>query len=88
MSRWQHPLGDATGVRCPRRDCDGEVIYNGNYFCEHWTHRKPPGDGECDWALSHDDETGDPVGAVDRRVWAELTRRYEPLRDYVRKHDD
>jgi hypothetical protein len=27
------------GVRCPRPDCEEEVVYNGNYFCK------------CGWAL-------------------------------------
>lgn len=34
--------GWRTQERCP--ECDGMIIYNGNYFCEHW------GD-DCGWAL-------------------------------------
>lgn len=37
-------LDDPTGVPCPKRGCPGEVVYNGNYFCELLPHR------ECDWA--------------------------------------
>jgi hypothetical protein len=31
--------GDPTGVNCPNARCDGQVVYNGNYFCENldWT---------------------------------------------------
>lgn len=84
--------GDHTGVRCPRRGCGGEVIYNGNYFCEYWTYRgQPPReleDWECDWALSHDEERGDPIGATDRRVWRELRRTYLPLVEYLKRHPE
>jgi hypothetical protein len=34
--------GTPTTARCPA--CGSRVVYNGNYFCEHF------GDG-CDWAL-------------------------------------
>lgn len=39
--------GMVTMEHCPK--CGGVIIYNGNYFCEHW-------DGDCDWALP--DEPG------------------------------
>lgn len=40
--------GDSTNTACPRR-CGGEVVYNGNYFCnicdwdapEGWINRNP-----------------------------------------------
>jgi len=41
--------GDPTGVPCPNKRCDGQILYNGNYFCENydwdapdgWIHRNP-----------------------------------------------
>lgn len=68
------------------------MIYSGNYFCEYWTNRGDPPrqleDWECDWVLSHDDNTGDPIGAVDRRVWRELRRSYGRLRDYLTRRTE
>lgn len=51
------------GVRCPK--CGGQVVYNGNYFCEHFN-------GDCQWALSHGATNGEPIGRTDRRMWAEI----------------
>lgn len=53
------------GVRCP--SCNGEIVYNGNYYCERF-------DSGCDWALSHDDETGEPIGKRDKGIWKEIKR--------------
>lgn len=86
--------GHPTGVRCPRPGCGGEVVYNGNYFCEHWAYRgSPPRDlepYECDWALGPTDddllEPGEVVLEEDRRVWSELRRRYRPLIEYLKVH--
>lgn len=86
--------GDATSVRCPR--CDGEVIYNGNYFCENWTWRgRPPRElefWECDWALGPTDDDlldeGEVVTDEDRRVWAELRQRYRRLREYLERYPE
>lgn len=77
--------GDRTGVPCPR--CDGEIIYNGNYFCENWVSRSPIDRTECDWAMSEakEDENGEPTFAADLVVWNQLKRRYKPLRDYLRR---
>jgi hypothetical protein len=43
--------GKPTGRKCPKK-CGGNVVYNGNYFCENWT-SEPKLPGECDWALPH-----------------------------------
>lgn len=83
--------GDPTGVRCPR--CGGEVIYNGNYFCEYWAWRgRPPRElerWECDWALGPTDDDlldeGEVVTDEDRRVWRALCRTYAPLIEYRRR---
>lgn len=87
--------GHPTGVRCPRAGCGGEVVYNGNYFCEHWVWRGDPARdlerGECDWALGNVDPT-DPDEPTptwhDRRVWAKLRRTYPPLVAYPRRHHE
>ena len=89
--------GDHTGVRCPRSGCGGEVIYNGNYFCEYWTWRGLNGRRrlerwECDWALGPTDDDlldeGEVVTAEDRVVWIELRQRYQPLREYLARHPE
>jgi hypothetical protein len=36
--------GMVTLERCPQ--CGGTILYNGNYFCEHWR-------ASCDWGLPH-----------------------------------
>lgn len=54
-----------TGVKCPMRFCDGKVIYNGNYFCSQLN-------DTCNWAMSHDEETGAPIGNRDKRIWENL----------------
>jgi predicted RNA-binding Zn-ribbon protein involved in translation (DUF1610 family) len=38
------PQGKATLEKCP--DCGGTIVYNGNYFCEHFG-------SDCPWALPH-----------------------------------
>jgi hypothetical protein len=86
--------GDPTGVRCPR--CGGEVIYNGNYFCEYWVWRgQPPRaleNGECEWVLGSTDsdwlEPGEVVDPVDQRVWDELRQRYQRLREYLQRNPE
>jgi hypothetical protein len=77
---------DQTGVACPR--CGAEVVYNGNYFCERWTYPYAGGEDECDWALSHDDETGEPVTDEDRQVWAQIRLSYPRLREYLEQHPE
>jgi hypothetical protein len=32
-------LGDPTETPCPRSNCYGQIVYNGNYFCD-----------TCDWS--------------------------------------
>lgn len=78
--------GDPTGVACPR--CGAEVVYNGNYFCERWVYAYDGHEDDCDWALSHDDATGAPVGDEDRQVWAQLRLRYPKLREYLELHPE
>jgi hypothetical protein len=52
------------GVTCPT--CGGQVVYNGNYFCENWTY---PYEGVgCDWVLSYNERTGDAIGKKDKAV--------------------
>lgn len=38
--------GKLTTEKCPEVECDGSIVYNGNFFCEHWGNT-------CDWALPH-----------------------------------
>lgn len=87
---------DRTGVRCPRADCGGEVLYNGNYFCERWAYLHPPRalePDECDWALGAIDEWearelyGGVLDPADVRVWAELGVRYPRLRRYLEERE-
>lgn len=100
--RWTRRLAsgehaDPTGVRCPRRGCGGEVVYNGNYFCEHWAYVGEPPRAleptECDWALGATDAWqarelyGDVLHAADVRVWRELRRTYPPLVESRRRHE-
>ena len=41
-------FGDVvTGFSCPK--CEGFIIYNGNYFCQHLL------DDTCTWAMDPDD---------------------------------
>lgn len=61
-------MSQPVGVRCPK--CGSEIVYNGNYFCSRWEYPYT-GDG-CDWALSHNDRNGEPIGARDKRVWEEI----------------
>jgi DNA-directed RNA polymerase subunit RPC12/RpoP len=45
--------GRETEAICP--ECGGKIIYNGNYFCQHWgtvIEGRRIG-GPCDWALPH-----------------------------------
>lgn len=43
MSEWNAKGAVVGGKFCPK--CrKGQIVYNGNYFCERW------GDG-CDWAM-------------------------------------
>ena len=52
--------GDRTTLEhCPR--CGATVVYNGNYFCEHWG-------TACDWAMPHP-----PVKQADRELSLRLT---------------
>lgn len=49
-------FGTYTAEDCPRENCQGKVVYNGNYFCEFWgwdPDGKPLPEGACDWALPH-----------------------------------
>lgn len=59
MTRWwekddqkhrHHPEGSLVPEAGPCPDCGARIVYNGNYFCEHW------GDS-CTWALSHPAKT-------------------------------
>lgn len=60
------------GVLCPKCK-DGRVVYNGNYFCEFFTHPKAAGRrDECDWALSHRSDGTPGAGKRDKKVWAEI----------------
>jgi hypothetical protein len=79
--------GDRTGVRCPRGD--GEVVYNGNYWCENWLpdDQRAAGRVGCDWIL-REDEDGNPTDAACRRAWAELRVTYRPLVDYLRANPE
>ena len=45
--------GDLTPEKCP--ECGGNIVYNGNYFCEFWGHvyKGERCGGPCDWALPH-----------------------------------
>lgn len=52
MAKGKHPLGDRTGEPCPL--CTGEIIYNGNYFCEHFGITP----GTCSWAAIPPGERG------------------------------
>lgn len=79
-------VGELTHVSCPR--CGAEIVYNGNYFCRLWAYPFTGGPDECDWALSHDDATGDPVGDVDRLTWRQLCASYAPLREYLLQHPE
>jgi hypothetical protein len=79
-------VGELTDVQCPT--CDRDVVYNGNYFCRAWTYPFTGEPGTCDWALSHDDETGEPIGPVDRAVWELLKVRYGPLREFLAEHPE
>jgi hypothetical protein len=63
--------GRPTGIPCPKKDCPGEVVYNGNYFCSLWEHPYVGNPLTCNWALSHD-EKGKPIGARDKRVWKQI----------------
>lgn len=67
--------GDPTKEKCP--NCGGVVVYNGNYFCEHWTFHADgsPVDtekGECDWALPHPQ-----IELVDKQISFRLTGEWE-----------
>lgn len=42
--------GKLLDEKCPMRECDGDILSNGNLFCENWG--KEWG-GTCDWALPH-----------------------------------
>jgi hypothetical protein len=64
--------GDPVGLSCPKEGCPGEIVYNGNYFCSLWTYPFKRLPGSCNWALSHNDRTGDAVGTRDNRVWREI----------------
>ena len=69
-------------VPCPNAvRCGGRVVYNGNYFCEFWTYPLParPSAGECNWAMSHNDSTGDPIGTRDKLTWTAIQDRWEEL---------
>lgn len=78
--------GKLTGVSCPK--CGEPIVYNGNYFCDRWAFPPRAEFGECDWALSHDDETGGAIGEVDQRVWEQLKKHYPELREYLEKHSE
>ena len=56
---------EPVGLPCPAKRCDGEIVYNGNYFCSRW------GD-TCYWALSHNARNGDPIGKRDKETWQEI----------------
>jgi len=78
--------GKYTDQKCPREGCSGKVVYNGNYFCEHWTwrpSRKVDYDaGECDYALPHPQ-----TEYLDRLLSWNLTREWEcELPDSMHRH--
>lgn len=56
-----------TNVDCPKPNCRGKVVYNGNYFCEFHGY-------SCDWALSHNDINGEPIGSVDQEMWEKIKK--------------
>lgn len=55
--------GKGTGENCPK--CNGEILYNGNHFCEYWN-------DTCDWALPHPQ-----TELVDKRISFKLVGYWE-----------
>lgn len=49
----EHNSGFLTPELCP--ECNGRILYNGNYFCEYWGTdiNGKRSDGPCSWALPH-----------------------------------
>lgn len=67
--------GTYTAEDCPREECPGKVVYNGNYFCEYWgwdPKGKPLPEGACDWALPHPQ-----TEYADRLVSWNISREWE-----------
>lgn len=56
QGRYAKVKGRDAKILCPKCQKD-YVVYNGNYFCDSWVHRKDERtklvEGECDWALPH-----------------------------------
>lgn len=47
-ARWIETAGgDAVPEAGPCPDCEGLIVYNGNYFCSSYE------EGSCQWALEH-----------------------------------
>lgn len=71
--QWVHSSsgggGLVPGVPCPK--CGARILYNGNYFCEHFRIPTVTRNGDCNWALSHG-ENGEPVGLRDKNVWKKI----------------
>jgi hypothetical protein len=76
--------GEPTSEKCPK--CGGQILSNGNLFCENWTYPYEGVEDTCDWALPHPQET-----LVDKQIsfrvsgyWEEetvdqwITHREEP----------
>lgn len=67
--------GKPTEEKCPK--CGRVILYNGNYFCEHWTsyydgspvNREA---GECDWVLPHPQ-----TELVDKQIYFRLCGYWE-----------
>lgn len=57
--------GEVTGVPCPK-ECGGEIVYNGTYFCNNWTF--PYAGQGCRWRLEFD-SSGEPATNESWRVW-------------------
>jgi hypothetical protein len=62
--------GWLTVEHCP--DCGGRILYNGNYYCEHWGWTKKGirtrYGGSCNWSLPHDVERNEVEQALFDRL--------------------